>query len=33
VLRGADQNRGRAADILGITYKSLAAKMKEYRLE
>jgi DNA-binding NtrC family response regulator len=33
VLRGADQNRGRAADILGITYKSLATKMKEYRLE
>jgi DNA-binding NtrC family response regulator len=33
VLRGADQNRGKAADILGITYKSLAAKIKEYRLE
>jgi DNA-binding NtrC family response regulator len=33
VLRGSDQNRGRAAEILGITYKSLSAKMKEYRLE
>ena len=33
VLRVSDQNRGRAADVLGITYKSLAAKIKEYRLE
>ncbi|CAN5695710.1 sigma-54 dependent transcriptional regulator [soil metagenome] len=33
VLRGSDQNRGRAAEMLGITYKSLSAKMKEYRLE
>ncbi|MEO5896145.1 MAG: sigma-54 dependent transcriptional regulator [Vicinamibacterales bacterium] len=33
VLRGSDQNRGKAAEMLGITYKSLSAKMKEYRLE
>ena len=32
-LREADQNRGRAAEILGITYKVLMAKLKEHRLE
>ena len=32
-LRDADQDRGRAAEILGVTYKGLLAKLKEYRLE
>jgi DNA-binding NtrC family response regulator len=33
VLQQSDQNRGKAADILGITYKALTSKIKEYRLE
>jgi len=33
VLRQSDQNRTRAAELLGITYKTLSAKMKEYRLD
>ncbi|HXG55898.1 MAG TPA: sigma 54-interacting transcriptional regulator [Vicinamibacterales bacterium] len=32
-LGQADQNRMKAADALGITHKSLTAKMKDYRLE
>jgi DNA-binding NtrC family response regulator len=32
-LRQADQNRGKAADMLGVTYKTLTSKMKEHRLE
>jgi DNA-binding NtrC family response regulator len=33
VLREADHNKGRAAELLGITYKMLLSKMKEHRLE
>jgi DNA-binding NtrC family response regulator len=33
VLREADGNKGRAAELLGITYKMLLSKMKEHRLE
>jgi DNA-binding NtrC family response regulator len=33
VLRDTDQNRGRAAELLGITYKTLISKLKEHRLE
>jgi DNA-binding NtrC family response regulator len=32
-LREADQNRGRAAEILGVTYKMLMGKLKEHRFE
>ena len=33
VLREADNNKGRAAEFLGITYKMLMAKLKEHRIE
>ena len=33
VLREADNNKGRAAELLGITYKMLLAKLKEHRIE
>jgi DNA-binding NtrC family response regulator len=33
VLREADHNKGRAAELLQITYKMLLAKVKEYKLE
>ena len=33
VLREADGNRGRAAELLQISYKALIGKMKDYRLE
>jgi two-component system, NtrC family, response regulator AtoC len=32
-LRDAEQNRGRAAELLGLTYKGLLGKLKEHRLE
>ena len=32
-LREADGNKGRASELLGITYKMLLGKMKEHRLE
>jgi DNA-binding NtrC family response regulator len=32
VLREADNNKGRAAELLGITYKMFLAKMKEHRI-
>ena len=32
-LREHDQNRGRAAELLGLTYKGLLGKLKEHRLE
>ena len=33
VLREADNNKGRAAELLGITYKMLLTKLKEHRIE
>jgi DNA-binding NtrC family response regulator len=33
VLREADQDKGRASELLGITYKMLMAKIKEHRIE
>ena len=33
VLREADNNKGRAAELLQITYKMLLSKVKEHRLE
>ena len=33
VLREADNNKGRASELLGITYKMLMSKLKEYRIE
>jgi DNA-binding NtrC family response regulator len=33
VLREADNNKGRAAELLQITYKTLLSKVKEHRLE
>ena len=33
VLREADNNKGRAAEFLGITYKMLLLKLKEHRIE
>jgi DNA-binding NtrC family response regulator len=33
VLKDTDHNRGRAAELLGITYKTLVSKLKEHRLE
>jgi DNA-binding NtrC family response regulator len=33
VLREADNNKGRAAELLGITFKLLMAKLKEHRIE
>jgi transcriptional regulator with GAF, ATPase, and Fis domain len=32
-LRDADDNKGRAAEMLQITYKALLSKLKEHRLE
>jgi DNA-binding NtrC family response regulator len=32
-LREADQNKGRASELLGISYKMLLAKLKEHKLE
>ncbi len=32
-LRENEQNRGRAAELLGLTYKGLLGKLKEHRLE
>ena len=32
-LREDEQNRGRAAELLGLTYKGLLGKLKEHRLE
>ena len=33
VLREADNNKGRAAELLGVTYKMLLLKLKEHRIE
>ena len=33
VLREADNNKGRAAELLGLTYKMFLSKLKEYRIE
>ena len=33
VLREADSNKGRAAELLGITYKMFLSKLKEHRIE
>jgi DNA-binding NtrC family response regulator len=33
VLREADNNKGRAAEMLQITYKALLSKLKEHRLD
>jgi DNA-binding NtrC family response regulator len=33
VLREADNNKGRAAEFLGVSYKTLLAKLKEHRIE
>jgi DNA-binding NtrC family response regulator len=33
VLREADNNKGRASEFLGITYKMLLLKLKEHRIE
>ena len=32
-LREADGNRGRASELLGITFKALTSKLKEHRIE
>ncbi len=32
VLAEVDQDKGRAAELLGLTYKSFASKLKEHRL-
>jgi len=32
-LRETEQNRGRSAELLGLTYKGLLGKLKEHRLE
>jgi DNA-binding protein Fis len=32
-MREADGNKGRAAELLQISYKSLLAKLKEHSLE
>ena len=33
VLAEVDGNRGRAAEVLGVTFKGLTSKIKEYRIE
>ena len=33
VLREADGNKGRAAELLQVSYKMLLAKLKEHRIE
>ena len=33
VLREADNNKGRAAELLGLTYKMFLSKLKEHRIE
>jgi DNA-binding NtrC family response regulator len=33
VLREADNNKGRAAELLAVSYKTLLAKLKEHRIE
>ncbi len=33
VLQAVDQNKGRAAETLGVTYKAFMSKLKEHRLE
>jgi DNA-binding NtrC family response regulator len=33
VLREADNNKGRAAELLGITYKMFLSKLKEHRID
>ncbi len=33
VLHEADNNKGRAAELLGITYKMFLTKLKEHRIE
>ena len=33
VLLEADNNKGRAAEFLGIPYKMLLSKLKEHRIE
>jgi DNA-binding NtrC family response regulator len=33
VLREMDNNKGHAAEVLGISYKTLLAKLKEHRIE
>ena len=32
-LREADNNKGRTAELLGVSYKTLLAKLKEHRIE
>ena len=32
-LRESDNNKGRAAELLGVSYKTLLAKLKEHRIE
>jgi len=33
VLREADNNKGRAAELLGLTYKMFLSKLKEHRID
>ncbi len=33
VLKEVDNNKGRAAEVLGVSYKTLLAKLKEHRIE
>ena len=33
MLREAEGNKGRAAELLQISYKSLVSKLREYRME
>jgi DNA-binding NtrC family response regulator len=32
-LREAEGNKGRAAELLQVSYKSLVSKLREYRME
>ncbi len=33
VLKDVDQNKGRASEVLGVTYKAFLSKLKEHRIE
>ncbi len=33
VLKEVDQNKGRASEVLGVTYKAFLSKLKEHRIE
>ena len=33
VLKDVDQNKGRASEVLGVTYKAFLSKLKEHRID